>query len=1302
MGLLDIADGISFLPFAEPLLQRFAVASAELAVCCLVIATIMRVARIRSPRPMYLLWLVVLIKPIFSVAVGSPLPVTRLDASASLLDISSTAAQSGFLPEEDELAIPTMVERVAAEGALPAELIPSEPAAQPAWMTQGPTESLLTRLLSPGTLMAVWFAGVFASLAIHLHARVRLHRIVRSSAVAPGGVSACFETLAAQLGLRRVPALAVTATLESPAIVGLIRPRVLIPAWMAEEGCSPKLDWALRHELTHWKRFDPLGVFVRDAARILFWFHPCAWWAGHRMTEAMELACDRAMLRDGSEAAAYAEQLFSILRNLRERRRPAVAGGLFATRTQVGRRIAALLEGSSCRAPHWSILSVIGVAALAGATLAIGAATQGTGPADSRASGDERVLHFPRNRSLGRLQIQDVSVTPRIEDFHHWVNGTWGKWAYIGEAQGDVVIPAGKRVQLMVGQNAWQDLSPLAKLRPDDLYELQIANIPADNRCMPYVGKLTGLKVLNLQMSNIGDTGLRHLRGMRSLERLHLPKRLTDAGMVHVGELSWLKGLYFYPNRVTDAGLVHLAKLTSLEELRLGGRMEDDHRKALPSLMTDAGLVHLAKLPRLWYLLLWGDFTDAGLVHLKNIPPLRTLTLSHLNITDAGLTGLAGCTRLEALGLYNTKVTDKGMVHLKALHSLKMLDLGKPVNSFDPKDPPITDAGMGVLKEIRTLEHLDLPYTGVGDAGLADLSGLDRMKYLRVGTSGLSKITDAGLKHIARLRLLEDLSFGGASFTAEGTSAIADLPNLQNLHIITQLSPNALASLKKLKSIEQLSVWSLPKGVGISEVNQLSGLSKLTSLEVGSVIRDCPRLKLTGMPRLENIRLTMAKGSSLGDEDVACLAGMTNLRELSIGGFGGHCAVSNAGMAQIAGLTLLERLSIGGPGMTDRGLASVAGFRRLWELNITGNFTDAGLRQLEGLTGLVRLKVASGMDFSAPAVARLRKALPHAISFNVEKDRILPTSEPGTKLKVGDPAPPFAIETVNGRKISLADYRGQTVLVYFWATWCSPCMASMPAMKTFQAALSKQHPKFAMLSLSMDDNDERFRKYLKQQEFAWPQARIGLDSKLAADYGVKGAPQYFVIGPDGRIVCTDKNWQEIQKAVANPDALPPASVVEPSATAPGGATTQPDAAASCDLIIRPGDGVGNLKFGMSVEQMRKILGEPDRSQAKSHEYLSKGMAVMGSGNVGVAALLFGGRCDKDQPLVGKCRYRTTKNIGMGSSEEDVIAAYGPPSSKNRTTETGMPFVVMTYEDIRAEFTLRDGRVVHMSFKMKRR
>jgi hypothetical protein len=59
-----------------------------------------------------------------------------------------------------------------------------------------------------------------------------------------------------------------------------------------------------------------------------------------------------------------------------------------------------------------------------------------------------RVVHFPGDVSLGRLTVQDVNARRRIKSFHNWVAGT--KWEYLGEAQGDVAVPAGKRLGLTV------------------------------------------------------------------------------------------------------------------------------------------------------------------------------------------------------------------------------------------------------------------------------------------------------------------------------------------------------------------------------------------------------------------------------------------------------------------------------------------------------------------------------------------------------------------------------------------------------------------------------------------------------------------------------------------------------------------------------------------------------------------------------------------------------------------------------------------------------------------------------------
>ena len=80
----------------------------------------------------------------------------------------------------------------------------------------------------------------------------------------------------------------------------------------------------------------------------------------------------------------------------------------------------------------------------------------------------------------------------------------------------------------------------------------------------------------------------------------------------------------------------------------------------------------------------------------------------------------------------------------------------------------------------------------------------------------------------------------------------------------------------------------------------------------------------------------------------------------------------------LAGLTRLDRLALqGGPGLTDAGLNCLADRKRLNHRTLTRTITDAGLRRLEGLPALGYLSIRSETACSRPAIARLRKALPH-------------------------------------------------------------------------------------------------------------------------------------------------------------------------------------------------------------------------------------------------------------------------------------------------------------------------------------
>ncbi len=215
-----------------------------------------------------------------------------------------------------------------------------------------------------------------------------------------------------------------------------------------------------------------------------------------------------------------------------------------------------------------------------------------------------RVLHFPKDRSLGRIKVMDANIKRQIQvshydsldsvGWHDWFD--WGEAEYLGEAQGDVVIPAGKKAALFLNKDAIKDLSPLLNLKPDDLYMLShlptVRNQLLPAKCMPYIAHLTGLKDLRLSKTRTTTEGMKHITKLQSLETLYPPKGLTNKGLSYVAQVKSLRVLYSNENRVTNAGLNrHLPKLTKLEELSLWS----GH-------INDAGLVFLADLPRLSFL----------------------------------------------------------------------------------------------------------------------------------------------------------------------------------------------------------------------------------------------------------------------------------------------------------------------------------------------------------------------------------------------------------------------------------------------------------------------------------------------------------------------------------------------------------------------------------------------------------------------------------------------------------------------------------------------------------------------------
>ncbi|MEZ4318458.1 MAG: TlpA disulfide reductase family protein [Myxococcota bacterium] len=110
-----------------------------------------------------------------------------------------------------------------------------------------------------------------------------------------------------------------------------------------------------------------------------------------------------------------------------------------------------------------------------------------------------------------------------------------------------------------------------------------------------------------------------------------------------------------------------------------------------------------------------------------------------------------------------------------------------------------------------------------------------------------------------------------------------------------------------------------------------------------------------------------------------------------------------------------------------------------------------------------------------------------------------------------DEAPPFHLESPDGTSISLADYRGRTVVLNFWATWCGPCMVEAPSFATF----AQNNPDVTVIGMAADHDPAKVRKTAKDLGLTYPMAMA--DRATLAAYGVDTFPTTVIVGPDGTI-----------------------------------------------------------------------------------------------------------------------------------------------------------------------------------------
>jgi thiol-disulfide isomerase/thioredoxin len=124
------------------------------------------------------------------------------------------------------------------------------------------------------------------------------------------------------------------------------------------------------------------------------------------------------------------------------------------------------------------------------------------------------------------------------------------------------------------------------------------------------------------------------------------------------------------------------------------------------------------------------------------------------------------------------------------------------------------------------------------------------------------------------------------------------------------------------------------------------------------------------------------------------------------------------------------------------------------------------------------------------------------------------TAGNGGSLANGNLAPGFQLDSLAGSRVNLADYRGQVVLLNFWASWCGPCRKEMPILE--QVYKQYKSKGVALVGVNVEPNSGDALNYLKATPVTFP-ILFDRDSAVSKAYQVQGMPNTVILDRAGRV-----------------------------------------------------------------------------------------------------------------------------------------------------------------------------------------
>jgi len=194
--------------------------------------------------------------------------------------------------------------------------------------------------------------------------------------------------------------------------------------------------------------------------------------------------------------------------------------------------------------------------------------------------------------------------------------------------------------------------------------------------------------------------------------------------------------------------------------------------------------------------------------------------------------------------------------------------------------------------------------------------------------------------------------------------------------------------------------------------------------------------------------------------------------------------------------------------------------------------------QILFMKAMLYLQVFDDTETGAKLVERLKKEFPDT-QQGKNADQVLASlkaQEESKKvqkaLAVGSSFPEFEVKDLEGKPLSVANYKGKVVLIDFWATWCGPCVNELPnVLKTYE----KYHGKgFDIIGISLDKEKEKLTSFMEKKGMKWAQYFDGQGwaNALAGKYGVQSIPMTYLLDGEGRIIAKNLRGEALEEAVA--------------------------------------------------------------------------------------------------------------------------------------------------------------------------